>query len=37
MGSAVTIPYKENNKIFRIDSNCKKIGSINTILKKGNN
>ena len=38
MGSAVTIPYKEKiiKYLDKIDSNCKKIGSINTILKKGN-
>ena len=39
VGSAVTMPYKEKiiKYLDKIDPNCKKIGSINTILKKGNN
>ena len=39
VGSAVTMPYKEKilKYLDKIDPNCKKIGSINTIIKKGNN
>lgn len=38
IGSAVTIPYKEEiiKYLDKVDKSCKNIGSVNTIIKKGN-
>ena len=39
LGSAITTPYKEDviKYLNKVDKSCKNIGSVNTIVKKGNN
>ena len=38
IGSAVTVPYKEDiiKYLDKVDESCKNIGSVNTVVKKGN-